>query len=213
MAARKLTPMALAVLGLLNERPMHPYEMTQLARDRHLDNRVAIKAGSLYHTVDRLLAAGYIEVVGTRREGRRPERTVYAITEAGKDAFVDRAKTMLGTVTREYPEYLSGLGAMDDLGPDASLEQLRLRVIRLEANAAAQEAVSRRLVEDGVLEVYWIDWRYTSARTRFELDWTKRLIDDITAGRLRWPDHSPGRPHLSAIPTESTEDRPNEQAG
>ncbi|GAB3585454.1 PadR family transcriptional regulator [Amycolatopsis endophytica] len=211
MAAAKLTPMALAILELLHERPMHPYEMTQLMRDRHLEHRVAVKPGSLYHTVDRLLAAEHIEVVGTQREGRRPERTVYALTEQGRDAFVDRAKTMLGTIATEYPEYLSGLGALDDLGRDAGLEQLETRLMRLEAKAASQEVITRRLVAE-VPEIYWVDWRYTTAQVRFELDWTRQLVHDIKTGRLDWStrDRHPAR--LSAVPTESTEERPNEQA-
>ncbi|UQS22573.1 PadR family transcriptional regulator [Amycolatopsis thermalba] len=210
MPAAKLTPMAMAVLELLHERPMHPYEMTQLMRDRHLEIRVAVKPGSLYHTVDRLLATGHIEVVETQREGRRPERTVYALTEQGRDAFVDRAKTMLGTLASEHPEFLSGLGAMDDLGRETALEQLRMRLLQLEAKAASQEVITRRLVAE-VPEIYWVDWRYTTAQVRFELEWTRQLVDDITTGRLGWTgDRRPKR--LSPVPTESTEDRSDDRA-
>ncbi|MFD4197719.1 PadR family transcriptional regulator [Amycolatopsis thermoflava] len=210
MASPKLTPMAMAVLELLHERPMHPYEMTQLMRDRHLDNRVAVKAGSLYHTVDRLLAAGHIKIVETQRAGRRPERTVYALTEQGRDAFVDRAKTMLGTIANEHPEFLSGLGAMDDLGREAALEQLQMRLLHLEAKAAAQEVITRRLVDE-VPAVHWVDWRYTTAQVRFELEWTRQLVDDITSGRLDWTgDCHPDRLH--AVPAESTEDRSDDRA-
>jgi len=211
MPSGKLTPLALAVLELLHERPMHPYEMTQLMRDRHVNNRVAIKPGSLYHTVDRLLAAAHIEIVETQRAGRRPERTVYALTEEGRDAFVDRVQTMLGTVAEEYPQYLSGLSAMDDLGRDASLEQLRLRVIRLEGEVAAHEAIERQLNAEELPRIYWVDWRYTTARLKFELDWTRELIQDITTGRLPFL-HEHRQPDLSVVPTESTEDRTNDQA-
>lgn len=211
MAAPKLTPMALAVLELLHERPMHPYEMTQLMRDRHLEHRVAVKPGSLYHTVDRLAAAGHIKVVGTQREGRRPERTVYALTEQGRDAFVDRATTMLGTLADERPEFLSALGAMDDLGREISLDQLEMRLMRLEAKAASQEVITRKLLDE-VPAIYWVDWRYTTAQVRFELEWTRQLIDDIKAGRLDWSARNCHPARLSAVPTESTEDRRNERA-
>ncbi|MDQ0377348.1 PadR family transcriptional regulator [Amycolatopsis thermophila] len=203
--------MALAVLELLHERPMHPYEMTQLMRDRHLEHRVAVKPGSLYHTVDRLAAAGHIKVVGTQREGRRPERTVYALTEQGRDAFVDRATTMLGTLADERPEFLSALGAMDDLGREISLDQLEMRLMRLEAKAASQEVITRKLLDE-VPAIYWVDWRYTTAQVRFELEWTRQLIDDIKAGRLDWSARNCHPARLSAVPTESTEDRPNERA-
>jgi DNA-binding PadR family transcriptional regulator len=79
------TPLALAILNLLYERPMHPYEMQQLMRERGHDQVIKLKGGSLYSTIERLTAAGLITPVETTREGRRPERTVYAITETGQD--------------------------------------------------------------------------------------------------------------------------------
>src|SRR3954454_13480761 len=79
--SRPLTPLALAVLSLLNTEPMHPYEMRQRIRDYGIDHAVKVAPGSLYHTVERLAGQGLIEPVETTREGRRPERTVYAITE------------------------------------------------------------------------------------------------------------------------------------
>src|ERR1700710_1388772 len=107
MPPAKLTTLGLAVLELLHEKPMHPYEMAQLMRERHVDTRVKVKAGSLYHTGERLLDNGFVEIVDTQRDGGRPERTVYGMTEAGRDAFVARAQGMLGTPAEEYPEYLS----------------------------------------------------------------------------------------------------------
>ena len=80
---RTLTPLALAILRLLHERPMHPYEMHQLVRDRGTDFVIKVRAGSLYHAVERLAMLGLIAPVETGRDGRRPERTVYAITDAG----------------------------------------------------------------------------------------------------------------------------------
>ena len=50
-----------------------------------------MKAGSLYHTVERLQRNGLIEVVDTQRDGRRPERTVYGMTQAGLDEFASAA--------------------------------------------------------------------------------------------------------------------------
>src|SRR5262245_7492314 len=114
-SAAPLTPLAMAVVELLHERDMHPYEMTQLMRERRVDLRVKLRPGSLYHTVDRLEASGIIEVVGTQRQGRRPERTVYALTEQGRDVFVEQARTMLATPAQEYPQYPVALSAANEL--------------------------------------------------------------------------------------------------
>ncbi|MFD9894547.1 PadR family transcriptional regulator [Amycolatopsis sp. NPDC059027] len=184
MATTKLTPLGIAVLELLHEKPMHPYEMAQLMRERHVDTRVKLKAGSLYHTVERLLGNGFIEVVDTQRDGRRPERTVYGMTDAGRDAFVERARHLLGNVAEEYPEYLSGLAVIDDLGREATLAELEIRAVKLRGLVAADRVVLDRLAADGTPEIFWLDWRYTTDRRVFELEWTERLLDDLQSGRL-----------------------------
>src|SRR5438105_886876 len=77
--------LALAVLELLREKPMHPYELQQQLRERGLHHVINLKGGSLYSTVDRLAGAGFVEPLEISRSGRRPERTVYMLTDAGRD--------------------------------------------------------------------------------------------------------------------------------
>jgi DNA-binding PadR family transcriptional regulator len=184
MAVARLTTLGLAVLELLHEKPMHPYEMAQLMRERHVDTRVKVKAGSLYHTVERLLANDFVEVVDTQRDGRRPERTVYGMTGAGRDAFVERAQHMIGIPAEEYPEYLSGLAVVDELGPELALNQLKHRILLLEAAAASDEVIVDRLLKMELPEIYWLDWRYATERRAFELEWTKKTLDGLESGRI-----------------------------
>src|SRR3954453_2016636 len=89
---RDLTPSELTVLQLLHEGPTHPYDMHRLVRERRIDLLVPVRRGTLYHAVERLVKRGLIDTVETTREGRRPERTVYCITEAGADALLDRLR-------------------------------------------------------------------------------------------------------------------------
>ena len=74
----------LAVLTMLQERAMHPYEMQRLLRERHKDELLSLKRGSLYHAIGRLLRSGLIKVSKVGRSGRRPERTTYRITAEGQ---------------------------------------------------------------------------------------------------------------------------------
>ncbi|MEU4804018.1 helix-turn-helix transcriptional regulator [Actinosynnema sp. NPDC023587] len=206
MSTAKLTPLGIAVLELLHERPMHPYEMAQLMRERFVDVRVKVRAGSLYHTVERLQRDGHIEVVDTRRDGRRPERTVYGMTPAGRDAFEQRGRELLGDVVPEYPAYLSGLAVVDELGRDIALLELEHRVLKLRAATAADQTVLSGLRQDGTPEVYWLDWRYATARRAFELAWTERLIDDLRTGRVPFQEH---QPTLSLVVKENHERKTN----
>lgn len=201
MAAAKLTPLGIAVLELLHEKPMHPYEMAQLMRERYVDTRVNVKAGSLYHTVERLQSNGFIEIVDTQRDGRRPERTVYGMTQAGQDAFNQRGRELLGDLVQEYPAYLSGLAIIDELGQEASVIELEHRITRLRAAVAADQIVLERLADDKTPEIYWLDWRYACDRRVFELEWTERLFENLRSGRIPFQDNSP----LSLVKEDSDE--------
>ncbi|GAB3153941.1 PadR family transcriptional regulator [Amycolatopsis sp. NPDC004378] len=206
MASAKLTPLGLAVLELLHEKPMHPYEMAQLMRERYVNTRVNVKAGSLYHTVERLQRSGFIQVVDTQRDGRRPERTVYGMTPAGLDEFNQRGRELLGDLTEEFPAYLSGLAVIDELGRETSLIELEHRITRLRAAVAADQAVLQRLAEDETPPIYWIDWRYKTDQRKFELEWTERLHEDLKSGRIPFQDNH-HEPILKLITGEDDDER------
>src|SRR5215475_4736337 len=136
---RTLTPLALAVLRLLNTRPMHPYEMHQVVRDHGTDRVIKVRAGSLYHTVERLHRQGLIEQLETGREGRRPERTVYAITDAGRDEFVTNLRDLLRVPAEEFPVFAAALEMSGALPPATVQRLLEHRTVALEAQLAAYE--------------------------------------------------------------------------
>src|SRR5215471_2361237 len=95
----------LNVLALLHERPRHPYDMVRQLRERHLDKsfRLGGLPRSLYHAVDRLAGQRLIEPAETTREGNRPERTVYRITDEGRDEFDSRVRQFLEKPVAEHP--------------------------------------------------------------------------------------------------------------
>src|SRR6202165_2831270 len=103
------TPLALAVMNLLMEQPMHPYEMKSKMKERGHDQVVKIKGGSIYDTVERLEQGGFIKSQETSREGRRPERTVYAITETGRDEITSWMREMLAQPVNDYPQFAAAL--------------------------------------------------------------------------------------------------------
>ena len=84
MSAPRRSVLAVAVLSMLTEEPMHPYRMQQLIKERHKDDVVNVtQRNSIYQTIERLLRDELVEVESTAREANRPERTTYQITDAG----------------------------------------------------------------------------------------------------------------------------------
>src|ERR1700730_7479801 len=98
------TPLALAVMTLLMERPMHPYEMKSKMKERGHDQVIRLKGGSIYDTVERLEEGGFITSQAPTREGRRPERTVYAVTENGRDEITAWLCVCAAQPVDEYPQ-------------------------------------------------------------------------------------------------------------
>src|SRR5215213_8215581 len=98
-------PLALAVLGCLAERPMHPYEMSTTMRERGKHESIKLNYGSLYSVVEALQKHALIAPRETVKDGRRPERTVYEITSAGRLEFVDWLADLIGIPEKEYHSF------------------------------------------------------------------------------------------------------------
>src|SRR5207245_11171737 len=117
---RKLpqTPLARAVMNLLMQRAMRPYKMKSTMKERGHDQVIRLKGGSIYDTVERLEAGGFIKSQETSREGRRPERTVYAITETGRDEITGWLAELLAQPVNEYPQFGGALAFVAALDKD-----------------------------------------------------------------------------------------------
>src|SRR5438128_8532713 len=131
------TPLALAVMNLLLERPMHPYEMKSKMKERGHDQVIKIKGGSIYDTVVRLEEGGFIKSQAPSREGRRPERTVYEITAIGRDEIKDWLRDLLSQPVHEYPQFAAALAFIGGLTKEEVVHLLQVRMVGLEARIAA----------------------------------------------------------------------------
>src|SRR3954468_20490618 len=97
---------ALSILALLYEAPMHPYQMQQLIKERGKDEVINVRQrASLYQTIERLLRDGLIDVRETTRAENRPERTVYALTELGRETMCGWEREMLASPEQEFPDF------------------------------------------------------------------------------------------------------------
>ncbi|MFI6660221.1 PadR family transcriptional regulator [Streptomyces sp. NPDC050523] len=191
MAARKRPVsnlLGLAVLGLLLEQPMHPYEMATTLRERNKDTSFKVKTGSLYDVVESLDRAGWIEEHSTERSGRRPERKVYAHTELGRTEFMSWLDELVRTPVKEYPSFLAAVSYLGALGPERAVQALAERTARLdeeitEGRRAQAEALGRQTPRLFVIEL-----EYALTIAEAERDWARRIIGDIQDGTLTWPE-------------------------
>src|SRR5437879_7335069 len=178
------TPLALAVMNLLAEAPTHPYEMKSKMKERGHDQVIRLKGGSIYDTVERLEQGGFIEAQTTSREGRRPERTVYAITEAGRDEIMAWLRELLAQPVNEYPQFGAALAFFAALDKHEVVRLLKLRMALLDGQAAGEEKQLKSFMEMGLPRLFLVEGDYAVAMKRAERDWIRQLIDDIEGDRL-----------------------------
>ena len=130
--APRSSPLALTVLALLHYQPLHPYGIQRLIKQWGKDQVVNVEQRtSLYRAIERLLAAGLIAVRETGRDPRYPERTVYEVTEAGRQTARRWLEEMLAEPRQEYPEFPAALSHVLMLEPAELIEVLERRAERL----------------------------------------------------------------------------------
>lgn len=179
--------LAIAVLGLLLERPMHPYEMAATLRARNKDTSFKVRTGSLYDVVESLSKAGWIAEHATERAGRRPERKVYAHTELGREEFIGWLDELVRTPAKEYPRFLAAVSYLGALGPERAVRALQERIARLDEEidrlrSGQEEALSQQTPRLFVIEV-----EYALTMAESERNWARRIVAEIQDGTLTWP--------------------------
>lgn len=177
-------PLALAVLSCLHERPMHPYEVAQTLRVREKHESIKLNYGSLYSVIGSLEKRGLIEAQETVREGRRPERTVYAITSGGERELVDWLSELIARPTKEYLRFEAALSLLGALPPDDVLALLRERVDRLDHELLRQKATREHTATLGLPRLLDLEGEYVAALLQTERDFVDALVKDIESGSL-----------------------------
>ena len=172
-------PLALAVLVLLYERAMHPYEMAATLRERRKEESIKLRYGSLYTVIELLVKAGFIAPKKTTREGNRPERTVYQISNAGEAEMRGWMREILSTPTKEYPRFESGLSLLPALPPQEVTDVLATRVEFLKKDIEQIKAGLQQAKAMELPALFSIESEYRLAGLETELDFVAKLIERI----------------------------------
>jgi DNA-binding PadR family transcriptional regulator len=179
------SPLALAVLALLYEAPMHPYRMQQLIKERGKEEVINVRQrASIYQTIERLLRDGLIAVRETERDENWPERTVYQLTPAGREILRDWLRAMLAAPARDFPEFPAALAFLLLLAPQDAAAQLQAHAASV---AAELDRISASMAAAQFLpRIVLIEDEYRIALLRAELAWVSSVIDELRDGRLSW---------------------------
>ncbi len=181
-----LSPLALSILELLDEQPMHPYEMASKMRMRHHDEFIRLNFGTLYHSVEVLERNGWILPVEREKEGKRPERTIYKLTDSGRELLTTTLGELLRLPRKEYPHFAAGLMFMHHLTAEQAAAHLHERAGSLDVVIGKFEAVLAELLRRGVTRLALIEVEHKIAMLDAERKWVRGLEREINEGKLEW---------------------------
>ena len=181
-----ISPLALSILELLHERPMHPYELAATMRERHHDEFVRLNFGTLYHTVEVLERNGWILPAEREKEGRRPERTVYRLTDAGRDVLLQVVGEILAVPRREYLHFSAGLMFMHHLDKKSATSHLEQRSQALQQKITKLSHLLDELLASGHTRLILIELEHKIALLKAERAWVDKIANEIAQGKLEW---------------------------
>jgi len=175
--------LAVVLLALLTEAPMHPYRMQQVIKERGQDQLVNVaQRNSVYQALDRLVRDGLARPAATARDSGRPERTTYEITEDGAAIFRRWLTEMLPAPAREFPEFPAALAFLAIMAP---AEVKSLLTSRIEAQQERLAAI-REQAPPGMPRLFLIEDEYRAAMLDAEIAWLRSVVADLASGVFTW---------------------------
>jgi DNA-binding PadR family transcriptional regulator len=181
------SPLALTVLSLLHYQPLHPYGMQRLIKQWGKDQVVNVnQRAGIYRTIERLRAAGLVEVHGTGRDQQYAERTLYRLTDEGRRTARTWLLDMLGTPKQEFPQFPVALSFALMLTPDEVLAVLERRAGTVAQSLERLRAALAEQGDDPLSRVVMLETEYQHAMAEAELRWLTSVVEDLRAGRFGW---------------------------
>jgi DNA-binding PadR family transcriptional regulator len=193
-------PLALAILVLLYERPMHPYEMATTLRERRKESSIKLNYGSLYTVIEQLLRAHFIAVREILKEGKRPAKTVYELRAEGEAELIDWMRELVSSPVKEYPMFEAALSLLPVLPPEEVIGLLEIRIGLLEKTIEEFDEEARICREMKLPRLFSLESEYYKAVTLAEYEFSEGLLEDLKrdAGKLRSGWTEMRRQHLAA---------------
>jgi DNA-binding PadR family transcriptional regulator len=178
-----VTPIRLFILDALAQGEAHGHQLRAMAAEEYLELWTDIQVGGFYSMLKRLATEGLVQAVRTETVGSYPERTVYAITDEGRDALAELHHDMLRKTTFRMDPFDLALSRARDI----SEGELRSVVAARRADYLHQRtSLHDQLYGDGGLsarmstaELHIVD--HLLERFDSEIRWHDKLLADVAA--------------------------------
>ena len=174
----------LFVLGLINQKNMHGYEIKATAKLWGVERWARMHEGSIYHALAKMKAEGLIEERAVEVSDNNRLRYVYCATSRGHEAFLELLRETCRTAPTEGRDIDFALAFLDHLPPEERLLLLQERQDRL------IKARANLLADFEGLKQYpdlhsWVPtgMQHSLKRIEAEIEWNASLLPTVAG----WP--------------------------
>ena len=191
MRRKVSNPLALAVLAFLVMGPQHPYELGKQLKETGKDRNIKFNRGSLYMVVEQLRKAGFVTEQETVKDTQRPERTVYALTDAGRDELYDWMRELVRDPVQEYPQFGVALSLLSVLDPVEAADLLRTRAGVLDRELVEARGVVEKAVGEGLQWIFLVEEEYRISLLEAESRFVAKLVGQLGQAEYQkaWRQH------------------------
>jgi DNA-binding PadR family transcriptional regulator len=161
----------LLLLGVLLNGKMHGYKLHEYV-EHTMGLYTDLKKPTVYYILEKLEKDGYVQQK-TEREGKRPERRVYQITDEGRTYFLGLLRKHLSGYERTYFGDDIGIAFMDQLSKDEVQQLLTEK----------KDKALALLQQFGEVADHGGNWRYliehNIAHLEADIAWLDNILDEL----------------------------------
>ncbi|OQY26042.1 MAG: hypothetical protein B6I34_00760 [Anaerolineaceae bacterium 4572_32.1] len=173
------TQIDLLLLGFLMDKPMHGYEINQTIKSEGIDQWFNVSTAAIYYSLSKLRKQGL--VAETRYQGSgAPTKSVYRLTDAGREAFFQAMDETLGSQKRTYFDYDLGVFLLNKVPRDRALALMEKRLEFLQDCATSAQSALLEAQQRGDPPLYLAILEHTALCARVEADWLKSIMRRVS---------------------------------
>ena len=169
MAGRGREVTRILILWLLSESPLHGYAVRRILAERGLAFWFPVDYGSIYAVLAALEQKGYVTALEAERQGARPERTRYAITQAGRRHLEELVEAAWQHINTAADPVQAALLANHELDAAEIQRFLHERLGQLEARREQIASMARSAPNPAMVD-------RQLALIEAEIEWTQKQL-------------------------------------
>jgi DNA-binding PadR family transcriptional regulator len=173
------TKIDLLLLGLLMDKPMHGYEVSQTIKAEGIDNWFNVSTAAIYYSLNKLRNQGLVAETKYQETGA-PVRSVFRLTQAGREAFFEAMSENLGSNERTFFDYDLGIFMLNKLPRQRALTLMERRLESLQEWAAWSESALLTAQQRGDSPLRLAILEHATSWARMEAEWLMGIMQRIS---------------------------------